>query len=189
MVQVCAGCPVTYVRAVGLRGLGIVVPRRRAVDITFVQFRPSQRVERDLSARLVAAAVVVDLDVHSAAHHLVGHRRTDGIVEFRALFVIRIVGFKRCDGHKHRHARYTEVVIIAGLCRIAPAVEGLEGKEIPDPFVLHGLPRRGFDPLGLVERKAHTKHHCECQCKGDQSFHAVPSPQLTLMLIEQSLPS
>ena len=127
--------------------------------------------------------------MHSTAHDLVGHRLADGIVEFRALFVIRIVGFKRCDGHKHRHAGHAEVVIIAGLCRIAPAVEGLEGKEIPDPLVLHGLPRRGLDPLRLVERKTHTEHHRECQCKGDQSFHAVPSPQLTLMLIEQSLPS
>ena len=189
LVQVCAGCPVTYVHAVGLRALGIVVPRGRAVDITFVQFRLSQRVERDLSARLVAAAVVVDLDVHSAAHHLVGHRRTDGIVEFRALFVIRIVGFKRCDGHKHRHAGHAEVVIIAVLRRVAPAVEGFEGEEVSDPFVVHGLLRRGFDPLRLVKRKAHTEHHRECQCKGDQSFHAVPSPQLTLMLIEQSFPS
>ena len=103
--------------------------------------------------------------------------------------IARLAGQDIRDGHEHRHARYAEVVIIAVLRRIAPAVEGFEGKEIPDPFILHGLPRRGFDPLRLVERKTHTEHHRECQCKGDQSFHAVPSPQLTLMLIEQSLPS
>ena len=127
--------------------------------------------------------------MHSAAHHLVGHRRTDGIVEFRALFVIRIVGFKRCDGHKHRHAGHAEVVIIGGLRRIVPAVEGLEGEEVSDPLVLHGLPRRGLDPLGLVERKAYTKHHRERQRKSNDAFHAAPSFQLTLMLIEQSFPS
>ena len=127
--------------------------------------------------------------MHSAAHDFVGHRRTDGIVEFRALFVIRIVGFKRCDGHKHRHAGHAEVVIIGGLRRVAPAVKGFEGEEIADPLIVHGLLRRGFDPLGLVKRKTHTEHHRERQRKSDQSFHAAPSPQLTLMLIEQSLPS
>ena len=127
--------------------------------------------------------------MHSAAHDLVGHRRTDGIVEFRALFVIRIVGFKRCDGHKHRHAGHAEVVIIAVLRRVAPAVEGFEDEEVSDPFVVHGLLRRGFDALRLIERKAHTKHHCERQRKSNDAFHAAPSFQLTLMLIEQSFPS
>ena len=103
--------------------------------------------------------------------------------------IARLAGQDIRDGHEHRHAGHAEVVIIGGLRRVDFAVEGFKGKEIPDPLVLHGLPRRGLDPLGLVERKAHAEHHCERQCKGDQSFHAVPSPQLTLMLIEQSLPS
>lgn len=103
--------------------------------------------------------------------------------------IARLAGQDIRDGHKHRHTGHAEVVIIAGLCRIAPAVEGFEGKEIPDPFVVHGLPRRGFDPLGLVERKAHAKHHCECQRKSNDAFHAAPSSQLTQMLTALSLPS
>ena len=168
---------------------GVIFSVTCAVNGTLFDRLPFTACIEDLAARLVAAAVVVDADAHSTAHDLVGHRRTDGIVEFRALFVVRFAGLKRRDGHKHRHAGHAEVVIIAGLCRIAPAVEGLEGKEIPDPFVLHGLPRRGFDTLRLVKRKTHTEHHRECQCKGDQSFHAVSSPQLTQMLAALSLPS
>ena len=103
--------------------------------------------------------------------------------------IARLAGQDIHDGHEHRYTGHAEVVIIAGLCRVAPAVEGFEGEEVSDPLVVHGLLRRGFDTLRLIERKTHTEHHRECQCKGDQSFHAVPSPQLTLMLIEQSLPS
>ena len=173
----------------GVIPFGVVFSFTCAVNGTLFDRLPFTTCIEDFAARLVAAAVVVDVDAHSAANDLVGHRRADSIVEFRALFVIRIVGFKRRDRHKHRHAGHAEVVIIAGLCRIAPAVEGLEGKEIPDPFVLHGLPRRGFDPLGLVERKAHTKHHCERQRKSNDAFHAAPSFQLTQMLAALSLPS
>ena len=103
--------------------------------------------------------------------------------------IARLAGQDIRDRHKHRHAGHAEVVIIAVLRRVAPAVEGFEGEEVSDPFVVHGLPRRGFDTLRLVKRKTHTEHHRERQRKSDQSFHAVPSPQLTLMLIEQSLPS
>ena len=173
----------------GVIPFGVVFSVTCAVNGTLFDRLPFTTCIEDLAARLVAAAVVVDVDAHSAAHHLVGHRRTDGIVEFRALFVIRIVGFKRCDGHEHRYTGHAEVVIIAGLCRIAPAVEGLEGKEIPDPLVLHGLPRRGLDPLGLVERKAHAEHHRERQRKSNDAFHAAPSSQLTQMLAALSLPS
>ena len=173
----------------GVIPFGVVFSVTCAVNGTLFDRLPFTTCIEDFAARLVAAAVIVDVDAHSAANNLVGHRRADSIVEFRVLFVVRFAGLKRRDGHKHRHAGHAEVVIIAVLRRVAPAVEGFEGKEIPDPFILHGLPRRGFDPLRLVERKTHTEHHRECQCKGDQSFHAVPSPQLTLMLIEQSFPS
>ena len=104
--------------------------------------------------------------------------------------IARLAGQDIRDGHEHRHAGHTEVVIIAVLRRVAPAVEGFEGEEIPDPLVIYRVLCRVFsDTLRLIEREAHTEHHRERQRKSDQSFHAAPSPQLTLMLIEQSFPS
>ena len=103
--------------------------------------------------------------------------------------MVGIIRRKGRNAYKHRHAGHAEVVIIGGLRRVAPAVKGFEGEEIADPLIVHGLLRRGFDPLGLVKRKTHTEHHCERQRKSNDAFHAAPSFQLTLMLIEQSFPS
>jgi hypothetical protein len=127
--------------------------------------------------------------VHSAANGLIAHGRADNMVKIIVFDIARLAGQDIRDGHEHRYAGHAEVVIIAGLCRIAPAVEGLEGKEVSDPFVLHGLPRRGLDPLGLVKRKAHAEHHRKRQRKGNDAFHAAPSFQLTRMQTALSLPS
>ena len=102
--------------------------------------------------------------------------------------IARLAGQDIRDGHEHRYAGHAEVVIISGLRRVDFAVEGFKGKEIPDPLVLHGLPRRGFDTLRLVKRKAHAEHHHERQRKSNDAFHAAPSFQLTQMLTALSLP-
>ena len=173
----------------GVIPFGVVFSVTCAVNGTLFDRLPFTACIEDLAARLVAAAVVVDLDVHSTAHGLIAHGRADNMVKIIVFDIARLAGQDIRDGHEHRYTGHAEVVIIAGLCRVAPAVEGFEGEEVSDPLVVHGLLRRGFDPLGLVKRKTHAEHHRECQRKSDQSFHAVPSPQLTLMLIEQSLPS